>query len=46
MGKYTFQFEHKLQNSKKGSTVIEYFIPYSQDELLTIISSRRLAAII
>lgn len=46
MGKYAFQFEHKLQNSKKGSTVIEYFIPYSQDELLTIISSRRLAAII
>ena len=46
MGKYAFQFEHKLQNSKKGSTVIEYFVPYSQDELLTIISSRRLAAII
>ena len=46
MGKYAFQFEHKLRNSKEESTVKEYFIPYSQDELLTIISNRRLAALI
>ena len=46
MGKYAFQFEHKIRNSKKESKVKEYFIPYSQDELLTIISNKRLAALI